>query len=196
MDLAILEAIKYMKHISKKKVSLENILQIINKTSATNIDIDTLRIDVDNMLCNGIIDQDYKILKNHFDGDVTLGTIHFSTESTSNKSESKNTDSLFPLTQKTPKKSNENPTTLVTNELENNKPVTALPFISTQETPTSKTQSTPSVHENNQKTFRLELDDISANIIALKSFLINEIYDFRQELNQPIKSLNNQEDLI
>ena len=56
------------------------------------------------MLCNGIIDQDYKILKSHFDGDVTLGTIHSSTESTSNKSENKNTDLPFPLTQKTPKK--------------------------------------------------------------------------------------------
>ena len=67
MDLAILEAIKYIKQISKKKVSLENILQRINKTNATNIDIDTLRIDVDNMLCNGIIDQDYKILKNNID---------------------------------------------------------------------------------------------------------------------------------
>ena len=62
MDLAILEAIKYIKQISKKKVSLENILQRINKTNATNIDIDTRRIDVENMLDNGIIDQDYKIL--------------------------------------------------------------------------------------------------------------------------------------
>ena len=146
--------------------------------NSANIDITTLRIDVDNMLCNIIIDQDYKILKNHFEGDITLGTIHSSTESTSNKIENKNTDSPFSLTQKTPKKSDENRTTLlVTNKLENNKPVTALPFISTQETPTSKTQSTLFVHENNQKTFRLELDDISANIIALKSFLINEIYD-------------------
>ena len=67
MDLEIFEAIKYIKQISKKKVSLENILQRINKTNATNIDIDTLRIHVDNMLRNGIIDQDYKILKNHID---------------------------------------------------------------------------------------------------------------------------------
>ena len=79
MDLAILEAIKYIKQISKKKVSLENILQRINKTNATNIDNDTLRIDVDNMLRNGIIDQDYKILKNHIDGDETLKTIPFLT---------------------------------------------------------------------------------------------------------------------
>ena len=49
----------------KKKVSLENILRKINKANATNIDTDTLTIDVDNMLRNGMVDQDYKILKNH-----------------------------------------------------------------------------------------------------------------------------------
>ena len=58
MDLAILEAFRYIKQISKKKVSLENILQSINKTNATNIDIDTLRIGFDNVLRNGITDQD------------------------------------------------------------------------------------------------------------------------------------------
>ena len=89
MDLAILEAIKYIKQISKKKVPLENLLRRINKTNATNIDVDTLRIDVDNMLCNGIIDQDYKIFKNHISGDVRLdfSTIHFSTEKTNNTNE-------------------------------------------------------------------------------------------------------------
>ena len=57
-QLSIPEAVKYIKQLSKKKVSLDNILQRINKTNATNIDIDTIRIDVDNMLRNGIIDQD------------------------------------------------------------------------------------------------------------------------------------------
>ena len=104
MDLAILEAIKYIKQISKKKVSLENILQRISKTNATNIDIDTLRIDVDNMLRNGIIDQDYKILKNHIDGDETLKTIPFLTENTNKINENKNTASPLPLTQVTPNK--------------------------------------------------------------------------------------------
>lgn len=57
MDLGILEVIRYIKQISKKNVSFENILQRINKMSATNIDIDTLSIDFDNMLRNGLIDQ-------------------------------------------------------------------------------------------------------------------------------------------
>ena len=128
------------------------------------------------MLCNGIINQDYKTFKNHTDGDVTLDIIHFSTENPSNTNENKNTDSPFPLTQITTKKSDKDPT-LVTSDLENNKTAIALPFIGTLEMPTTKTQSTLSVHENNQKTFRLELDDISTNIIALKSFLINKIFD-------------------
>ena len=119
---------------------------------------------------------------------------HFSTENSSNTNENKNTHSPFPLTQITPKKSDKDPT-LVTSDLENDKAVIALLFIGTQETRTSKTQSILSVHEDNQKTFKLELDDISANMIALKSFLMNEIYDLRQELNQLIKSLNKQEDL-
>ena len=146
------------------------------------------------MLRNGIIDQDYKILKNHIDGDETLKIMPFLTENSNNINENKNTASPFPLTQVTPNKSDKDPT-LVTSDLENNTNVLALPSIGTQETPTVKTQSTLSVHDNNQKTFRLELDDINSNIIALKSFLMNEIYDLRQELNQPSKSLNKEEDL-
>ena len=167
MDLAILEAIKYIKQISEKKVSLGNILQRINKTNATNIDIDNLRIHVDNMLRNRITDRDYKILKNHTDGDETLKTIPFLTENTNNINENKNTASPFPLTQVIPNKSDKD-STLITSDLENNTTVLALPSIGTQETPTVKTQSTLSVHDNNQKTFRLELDDISANTIAIK----------------------------
>ena len=96
------------------------------------------------MLRNGIIDQDYKILKNHLDGDETLDTIHFSTENTNSINENRNTDSLFPLRQVT-NKSDKDPT-LVTSNLENNTTVLPLPFIGTQETSTIKTQSTYSVH--------------------------------------------------
>ena len=79
MELAILEAIKYVKKISKKKVSLENIIQRMNKANTTNIDSDTLSIDIENMLRKGIIDQDYKILKDHIDEDEILETNNSST---------------------------------------------------------------------------------------------------------------------
>ena len=137
MDLAIFEAIKYIKQISKKKVTLDNILQRINKTNATNTDNDTLRIDVDNMLRNGIIDQYYKILKNHIDGGETLKTVRFLAENTNNMNENKNAALPFPLTQVTPNKSDKDPT-LVTSGLENNATVLALPSVGTQERPTVK----------------------------------------------------------
>ena len=148
MDLAMLEAIKYVKQISKTNVFLGKILQRINEMNAANIDIDSLKIDVDNMFRNGITDQDYKILKNHTDGDVTLDTIHFSTENTNNTHENKHTNSPFPLTQLSPNKSDKDPT-LVTSYLENNTTVLAVSTSDTQETPTNKTQSTLSVHKNN-----------------------------------------------
>ena len=72
--------------------------------------------------------------KNHTDGDVTLDTIHFSTENTNNRNDTKNTDSPFPLTQVT---SNKSDPTLVTSDLENNTTVLALLLlIGTQEKPT------------------------------------------------------------
>ena len=92
--------------------------------NTTNIDIDTLRIDVDNMLRKWIIDQDYKILKSHIDGDITLGTIHFSTKNISNTNENKNTNSPFPFTQVTPNKPNKDPT-LLSIDLENNTTILA-----------------------------------------------------------------------
>ena len=112
------------------------------------------------MLRNGIIDQDYKILKNHIDGDETLKTIPFLTEKTNKINENKNTASPLPLTQVTPNKSDKD-STLVTSNLGNNTTVLALLSIGTQDTPSVKRQGTLPVHDNNQKTFRLELDDIS-----------------------------------
>ena len=92
--------------------------------NTTNIDIDTLRIDVDNMLRKWIIDKDYKILKSHIDGDITLETIHFSTKNISNTNENENTDSPFPFTQVTPNKPNKDPT-LLSIDLENNTTILA-----------------------------------------------------------------------
>ena len=40
-----------------KKVSLDSILQRINKTSATNLDNETLKLELDQMIIKGLIDQ-------------------------------------------------------------------------------------------------------------------------------------------
>ena len=62
MKKLILNAINHIKQISKKKVSLDSILQRLNKTSATNIDTNAIRMEIKQMLRKGVIYQDYKIL--------------------------------------------------------------------------------------------------------------------------------------
>ena len=62
MGQLILKTIDHAKYVSKGKVSLESILQKINKTSTTNLDNKTLKLELDQMIVKGLIDQNYKIL--------------------------------------------------------------------------------------------------------------------------------------
>ena len=62
MEQLILRTIDHVKHVSKRKVSLNSILQRIIKTSATNLDNETLKLELDQMIIKGLIDQSYKIL--------------------------------------------------------------------------------------------------------------------------------------
>ena len=63
MEKLITDAILHIKQVSKKKVSLENLLQRLNKSAATNINNDNLKIEIESMLRKGLIDQDFKILE-------------------------------------------------------------------------------------------------------------------------------------
>ena len=62
MEQLILKTRDHVKHVSQRKVSLYSILQRINKTSATNLDNETLKLELDQMIIKGLIDQSYKIL--------------------------------------------------------------------------------------------------------------------------------------
>ena len=50
MRKLILKAIDHVKHFSKRKVSLHSIVQRINKTSATNLDNETLKLELNQMI--------------------------------------------------------------------------------------------------------------------------------------------------
>ena len=50
-----------MKFVSKKKVNDENILHEIIRSSATNLEKDTLQIKIDQMIIQAIIHKNYKI---------------------------------------------------------------------------------------------------------------------------------------
>ena len=44
MEQLTLKTIDHVKHVGKRKVSLDSILQRINKTSGTNLDNETLKL--------------------------------------------------------------------------------------------------------------------------------------------------------
>ena len=62
MENLILESIRHVKEVSRKKVSLDNIMNRINKTSATIMDNKSLTFELEQMIMKGLIDQNYKIL--------------------------------------------------------------------------------------------------------------------------------------
>ena len=61
MESLILKTINHVKLVSKKKVNLGNILHEIKRSSATNLDKDTLQVEIDQMIIKGLIDENYKV---------------------------------------------------------------------------------------------------------------------------------------
>ena len=62
MEKEILDTINYLKNISKRKLSLDIILQRINKVSAANLDTEALTSELGKMIFKVLIDQNYRIL--------------------------------------------------------------------------------------------------------------------------------------
>ena len=159
MEQLTLKTIDHVKHVSKRKVSLDSMLQRINKTSATNLDNETLKLELDQMIIKGLIDQSYRILHRdrlHLEKVPSSDNVNFTFPSENRNNTEENLDK-------------------------------DLPFINTQETPKlTKSQVSFNNHRsesplvlNNQK----EFDNVRAKILALKSFFMEEIYDLRQEIS-------------
>ena len=62
MEGKILEAIYHIKSITKKKPSYKNILLYVQKSTASNIDLDLIEKTVSDMVTKKIIDTDFRIL--------------------------------------------------------------------------------------------------------------------------------------
>ena len=64
MENLLLESIRHIKEVSRKKVSLDSIMNRINKSSVTIMDNKSLTFELEQMskLRKGLIDQNYKIL--------------------------------------------------------------------------------------------------------------------------------------
>ena len=55
MEKVILDAINHISYISKRKLSWDNIHQRINNVSATNLDTEALRSELEKMIFKGLI---------------------------------------------------------------------------------------------------------------------------------------------
>ena len=62
MEWSILEAIGYVRNVSKKRLSIANILSRTSKTSASNLDTRSLAKEFQQMIVKGLIDSGYKIV--------------------------------------------------------------------------------------------------------------------------------------
>ena len=62
MEGKILESIYHVKSISKKKPCYKNILSYIQKSTASNIDLEVIEKTVSDMVTKKIIDKDFRIL--------------------------------------------------------------------------------------------------------------------------------------
>ena len=92
-----------MKHVSKKKVNVENILHEIKRSSATNLDKDTLQVEIDQMIIKGLIDENYKVLNKdilHLTEEPPVDEVHFAFDNDTEENQTSNVP--FTGTQKTP----------------------------------------------------------------------------------------------
>ena len=173
MEKLITDAILHIKQVSKKKVSLENLLQRLNKSAATNINNDNLKIEIESMLRKGLIDQDFNILGKQ--SEQTSTSINNITETQSfpedldnRNEESKMNKSPLPLTQETPR-------ALPFDHPRLNKSINSeddLEFLGTQNTlPSSLTLknmldvSTQATNKISSR-YEMELEDINAKMMA------------------------------
>ena len=115
MENLILESIYQMKEVSRKNVSLNNIINRMKKSCATNMDDKSLTFQFEQMITESLIYQNYEILITGSPQQIKTG---LSLEKTSFKAADKNRDQENAITNK------------------------SLPFIGSQDNHVTKSKST------------------------------------------------------
>ena len=145
-----MNAIRHIRSISEKTPNCKSILSCIHKSTASNIDLPSVESTCTEMITNGIINKDLKILiSSNCKSDAMLDD---------------NVDFVI---------SNEsNPETPQRAPIQNQ--INA-PVIET--IPVITAQNTPNLPINSKK-----LGEIKANMMAMKSSFMNEIYELKNEI--------------
>ena len=157
MEGKILEAIYHVKSISKKKRSYKNILSYIQKSTASNIDLEVIEETVSDMVTKNIIDKYFRILNEscnlytlpQISDDVTETLYLEKGSKTLQKSVHESIDNL-------------------------------------ETTPLTSLQDTPNLLNSIAK-----FNAIKANLMAIKSYFKEEVYDLRNEISSLKSMLNN-----
>ena len=64
MEKSILEAIDYLRNVSKKRLSITNILSRISITTASNLDTRSFEKELHQIITKGLLNSSYKIVNN------------------------------------------------------------------------------------------------------------------------------------
>ena len=159
MENHILKAIKHIKYVSKKKHCPVNIFEYLQNNGASNYDYDSVVKKIQELMENGVIDQSYKIINPATE--VLNLPPDAEVEICSEISDSNDFDSQlsqFNSSNRTP--------------IEN---------IAT--TPILNTAANPKDHSDDIETHvRLVEDKLLSKIAALKSHLLNDIFDLRNDI--------------
>ena len=93
MESLILKAKNHVKHVSKKKVNVRNILHEIKRSSATNLDKDTLQVEIDQMIIKGLIDENDKVLNKdilYLTEEPPVDEVHFAFDNDTEENQTSN----------------------------------------------------------------------------------------------------------
>ena len=147
------------------------------------MDNKSLTFELEQMITKGLIDQNYKILireNQQINTEPSPDKISFTCEGSNTDQEVAITNESLPLTvsQDTPVTKTKSNTTCKNIESTDE----SLTISNSQTTPVVKTTSDTSCHLRKSPT-ALDVDKLKANMMAIKSFFMNEIYELRQEIS-------------
>ena len=183
MENLILESIPHIKEVSRKRASLDNIMDRVEKSSATIMDNKSLKFELEQKITKGLFDQNYRILireNQQINTKPSPDKISFICEGSNTDQEVAITKESLPLigSQNTPVTKTKSNTACKNIEITDE----SLTISNSQTTPVVKTTSDTSCHLRNSPT-SLDVDKSKTNMMAIKSFFMNKIYELRQEIS-------------
>ena len=162
MEQSILEAIDYVRNVSKKTLSFANILSRISKTSASTLDTRSLEKELHRMIAKGLIGNNHKIV-NHINLKLNVETT--SKDTLSNK----NVEQVSSLKQSS---FTDTPSDI---------------HLSTEDEPITPEQlDTSSSMDDNISVcdFKNQIMRLNSEIEALKSFFLEQIFVVKNSLKE------------